>query len=160
MRYAILSLIAILIGGCGLFTPRRPVGAIILSKKMDMPPQQVMTFREEVDTARMLAEEIEKARKGEISSVVEAMGENYRVYYIQIYASASEKFARKVRDKFEKEFKGLYSATIKYIPPLYRVRVGGFHTMDEAKKALKEIKSASEGYRDAFIVEEIDTGQQ
>ncbi len=160
MRYAILSLIAILIGGCGLFTPKRPVGVITLSNKMDMPPQQVMTFREEVDTTRALAEEIERAQKGAISSVVEVLDGNYRLYYIQIYASASERFARKVLKKFQEEFGGNYPVSIKYIPPLYRVRVGGFPTMDEAKKALKEIKSASESYRDAFIVEEIDTGQR
>ncbi len=160
MRYAILSLIAILIGGCGLFTPRRPVGVITLSKNMDMSPRQVMAFREQVDTAKALSEEIERARKGEISSVVESFGGNYRVYYIQIYASANHKFAKRVMEKFQQEFKGLYSATIKYIPPLYRVRVGGFQTMDEAKKALEEIKSASESYRDAFIVEEIDTGER
>ncbi len=159
MRYAILSLIAISLTGCGLFTPKRPVGVITLSRNMDMPPQQVMTFREQVDTTLSAEQEIEQAQKGAISSVVQALGHNYRVYYIQIYASASKRFAEKVRSRFRKEFGDTYAVSIKYVPPLYRVRVGGFSTMDEAKKALKEIKSASESYKDAFIVEEIDTEQ-
>ncbi|GEM_PF-1675643 len=159
MRYAILSLIAILAGGCGLFTPKRPVGVITLSTQMNMDPRQVMAFREKADTTETLAEEIEKARKGGTSSVVEVLDGNYKSYYIQIYASASERFARKVMKKFQKDFRNIYPVSIKYIPPLYRVRVGGFSTMDEAKKVLKEIKSASDRYRDAFIVEEIDTGE-
>ena len=160
MRYAILSLIAISLTGCAvlnILTPKRPVAVITLSKQMDMSPQQVMTFKEKVDTTESILQEIEKAREGAISSVVEVLDRNYRVYYIQIYASASKRFAEKVRNRFRQEFGDKYPVSIKYVPPLYRVRVGGFSSMEEAKKALKEIKSVSESYRDAFLVEEIAT---
>jgi cell division septation protein DedD len=72
-------------------------------------------------------------------------------YRIQILASANKKQIEKLKEELSK--KGVnYPIYIKYVPPMYRLRVGDFQKYEDAQKALNYIKGL--GYKDAFVTED------
>jgi len=72
-------------------------------------------------------------------------------YRIQVLATSNKKQVEKLKEEILK--KGLnYPIYIKYVPPMYRLRIGDFQNYEEAQKALTQIKNL--GYKDAFIIED------
>ena len=72
-------------------------------------------------------------------------------YRIQVLATSNKKQVEKLKDEILK--KGLnYPIYIKYVPPMYRLRIGDFQNYEEAQKALTQIKNL--GYKDVFIIED------
>ena len=160
MRYGSLILLSLLIGGCSLFAPARPIGVITPSKLRISALSTHFIFElENADTNSQKGEDvsqlIEKARRGEVKSIAQGLTESNREFYIQVYASANMKFAEKVKEEIEKNLN--YPVIIKDIPPLYRVRIGPFYKPEDAKEVLSKVREM--GYRDAFIVEEIALGK-
>ncbi len=152
MRYGSLIIVAIALGGCGLFTPSRPIGVIVPDKSANVTPEFVLENSTSKNTGEeKVPELIRRVQRGEIKSIAQGLSQTSREYYIQVYASASSKFAAKIKNEISKKID--YPVIIKNIPPLYRVRIGPFYKMEDAQEALKSIREA--GYRDAFIVEEI-----
>lgn len=72
-------------------------------------------------------------------------------YRIQVLATSNKKQVEKLKEEILK--KGInYPIYIKYVPPMYRLRIGDFQNYEEAQKVLSQIKNL--GYRDAFIIED------
>lgn len=72
-------------------------------------------------------------------------------YRIQVIATSNKKQVEKLKEEvLRKGFN--YPIYVKYVPPMYRLRIGDFKTQEEAQKALNQLKSA--GYKDAFITED------
>ncbi len=72
-------------------------------------------------------------------------------YRIQVLATSNKKQVEKLKEEILQ--KGIsYPIYIKYVPPMYRLRIGDFKNYDEAQKALNQIKGL--GYKDAFIIED------
>ncbi|MEO0144966.1 MAG: SPOR domain-containing protein [candidate division WOR-3 bacterium] len=72
-------------------------------------------------------------------------------YRIQVLATSNKNQVEKLKDEIIK--KGVnYPVYIKYVPPMYRLRIGDFKNYEEAQKALNQIKNL--GYKDAFIIED------
>jgi cell division septation protein DedD len=72
-------------------------------------------------------------------------------YRIQVLATSNKKQVEKLKEEILK--KGLnYPIYIKYVPPMYRLRIGDFQNYEEAQKALTQIKNL--GYKDVFIIED------
>ncbi len=72
-------------------------------------------------------------------------------YRIQVLATSNKKQVEKLKEEILQ--KGIsYPIYIKYVPPMYRLRIGDFKNQDEAQKALNQIKGL--GYKDAFIIED------
>ena len=107
----------------------------------EFPEEAILQKEESYDSE----EPIEEARK----VVASESQVKEKQFAIQVFAFRSERKAQSARKKLEEE--GYPSYTISesldegYI---YRVRVGGFSTKDEARQLLKQIKK---GYPDSFI---------
>lgn len=72
-------------------------------------------------------------------------------YRIQVLATSNKKQVEKLKEEIIK--KGFnYPIYIKYVPPMYRLRIGDFKSQEEAQRVLNQLKSA--GYKDAFITED------
>jgi len=72
-------------------------------------------------------------------------------YRIQLLATSNKKQVEKLKEELSQ--KGLnYPIYIKYVPPMYRLRIGDFQKYEDAQKALNQIKNL--GYKDAFIIED------
>jgi cell division septation protein DedD len=72
-------------------------------------------------------------------------------YRIQVLATSNKKQVEKLKEEILK--KGInYPIYIKYVPPMYRLRIGDFQNYEEAQKALNQIKNL--GYKDAFVIED------
>lgn len=69
------------------------------------------------------------------------------VYKVQIYSGDSEN-ARKILDKFKKEFENI-EATIVFNTPNYKVWVGNFSSRIETERNLVEIKKV---YKNVFLI--------
>lgn len=71
-------------------------------------------------------------------------------YIIQIGAFSDEKNADRYFDKAKQKFDGM-DLSVKNIEGLYKIRLAGFNSRDEAISFLQKTKDA--GFNDSFVVE-------
>jgi cell division septation protein DedD len=113
-------------------------------KKSPVPIQTKDSIKEEIASHERLKEKVQKKEP----SV------QRNLYYIQVAALNNREAATSFAEEFKK--RGYPALVIEPFPsdrrPVFRVRIGGYETREEAEKVLDQLRSESTRQIDYFII--------